>query len=106
MIRMLIHYGIHFLVPVGIAVVFFPKIRWKALLVFWLAMLIDLDHLLADPLFDSARCSIGFHPLHTLPAILTYALLLFFPRLRLIGLALVLHVAADSTDCWLMDLGL
>ncbi len=28
-------------------------------------MLIDLDHLLADPVYDPARCSIGFHPLHS-----------------------------------------
>lgn len=106
MIRFLIHYGIHFLVPVVIALALFPKIRWKALLILWGAMLIDLDHFLASPLFDPNRCSIGFHPLHTLPAILVYLALLLFPKLRLISLALLLHIAADTTDCWLMRLGL
>ena len=28
-------------------------------------MLVDLDHLLATPLYNPDRCSLGFHPLHT-----------------------------------------
>ena len=38
-------------------------------------MLIDLDHLLATPIFDPARCSIGFHPLHSYYAIGVYFIL-------------------------------
>ena len=34
---------------------------------------VDLDHLLAEPVYDAARCSIGFHPLHTWPAMIAYA---------------------------------
>ena len=29
-----------------------------------LTMMVDLDHLIADPIFDPQRC-IGFHPLHS-----------------------------------------
>lgn len=106
MLRPLVHYGIHFLVPIAIAMILFKSRRWNVLLIFLGVMLIDLDHLLATPLFDPNRCSIGYHPLHTLPAILLYAALLFIPKLRILSLALLLHITADATDCWLMKLGL
>lgn len=65
-------------------------------------MLVDLDHLLADPIFDPARCGIGFHPLHSYAAMTGYGVMLFLPRLRLVGIGLVLHMFADSLDClWL-----
>jgi hypothetical protein len=63
------------------------------------AYLIDLDHLLADPVFDPDRCSIGFHPLHSFWAIGVYALLVFFPKTRLIGIGLLIHIFVDMTDC-------
>ena len=44
-------------------------------------MLVDLDHLLADPIYDPERCSIGFHPLHSIPAIVVYALMFALPLL-------------------------
>ena len=50
MARFLIHYGIHFLVPVAIAFLFYKDKKWKALGILWCAMVIDLDHLLADPI--------------------------------------------------------
>jgi hypothetical protein len=62
-------------------------------------MLVDLDHLLADPIYDPSRCGIGFHPLHTAPAIAVYVLLSIVPPTRLIGLGLVIHMALDLTDC-------
>lgn len=65
-------------------------------------MLIDLDHLLASPIFDANRCSINFHPLHSYYAITIYVLLLCFKRTRLIGLALCIHIIADIVDCALM----
>ena len=40
----------------------------------WLGWLIDLDHLLADPVYAPDRCSIGFHPLHTAPAVVLLGL--------------------------------
>ncbi len=62
-------------------------------------MLIDLDHLLADPIYDAERCSIGFHPLHTPLPIALYTLLLFHPKTRAIGIGLILHILLDSLDC-------
>ena len=67
-----------------------------------LGMLIDLDHLLATPVFSPNRCSINFHPLHTYYAIVLYFILLIPKKTRLIGLGLVIHILADTTDCWLM----
>lgn len=69
-------------------------------------MLIDLDHLLASPIYDPNRCSIGFHPLHTIPAILVYLLCLFVPRLRLIAIGLLIHIGVDAGDCLHMSLSL
>ncbi len=62
-------------------------------------MLVDLDHLLADPIYDPQRCSIGFHPLHKLWFIGFYIVLTFFPKTRLVGLGLTIHMALDSIDC-------
>jgi len=63
------------------------------------AMLIDLDHLLADPIYDPGRCSIGFHPLHTSIPVVLYVLALSHPKTRLLGIGLCLHIALDSIDC-------
>ena len=62
-------------------------------------MLVDVDHLFAVPIFDPDRCSIGFHPLHTTPAIVLYAGLALVPRTRLVGVGLLIHMALDGTDC-------
>jgi hypothetical protein len=64
-----------------------------------LTLLVDLDHLLAVPVYASDRCSIGFHPLHAPAAIGGYFLMLLFPKLRLVGLGLVIHMALDAIDC-------
>ncbi len=68
-------------------------------------MLVDLDHLLATPVYDPLRCSMGFHPLHGFFPVLLYAALCFVPKLRLIGLGLVIHMLLDSIDCMLMPGG-
>ncbi len=64
-----------------------------------LTMIVDLDHLLANPIYDPNRCSINFHPLHSYPAILLYIIMAAFPKSRLIGLGLLLHMGIDLTDC-------
>lgn len=66
-------------------------------------ILVDLDHLLADPIFDPNRCSINFHPLHTYRAIAVYALLLLPARTRIIAIGLLLHMATDFLDCEWMN---
>ena len=65
-------------------------------------MLIDLDHLLATPIFDPNRCSIGFHPLHSYYAIAVYIGLLFYKKTRIIAIGLLLHMLTDFQDCMWM----
>ena len=88
-------------------------------------MLVDIDHLLATPIYDPARCSIGFHPLHTAVPIAVYVVLFALPllawlwdkaapreraeadrskkpivqTLHLVGLGLIIHMALDWSDC-------
>lgn len=62
-------------------------------------MLVDLDHLIANPIYDPTRCSIGFHPLHELWFIVLYIALCFVPRIKLIGIGLSIHMALDAIDC-------
>jgi len=98
-VRAAIHIALHFLVPAVVARFGFQHHRWRAWWVMVLTLLVDLDHLLAIPIYDPNRCSLGFHPLHSVPAIGAYLLLLLFPRLRLVGLGLVIHMALDAIDC-------
>ncbi len=66
------------------------------------AMVIDLDHLLANPIYDPGRCGIGFHPLHSYPAIAAYMAMTAIRRTRLVALGLVIHMVLDGIDCvWL-----
>ena len=94
-----LHLLLHALVPGAVAWLFFRK-RWRqAWLVMLATMLVDLDHLLADPIYDPQRCSIGFHPLHQAPAVFAYAALTVWRRGRLLGLGLLIHMALDWIDC-------
>ncbi len=62
-------------------------------------MVVDIDHLVAFPIFDSNRCSIGFHPLHTYWAMIAYVLLLFFRKTRIVAIGLLFHMVTDFLDC-------
>jgi len=106
MLQPIIHYSIHFGLPLSIAILFFKDYWLKAYAIMFLGMLIDLDHLLANPIFDPNRCSINFHPLHSYYAIGVYLILLLPKKTRLIGLGLVIHIIADSADCWLTQLSI
>ena len=64
-----------------------------------LTLLVDLDHVLATPIYDATRCSIGFHPLHTIIPIVIYLVACFIPKTRLIGIGLIIHMMLDSIDC-------
>lgn len=105
MLREAVHYGIHLLLPLAIGILGYPGRRMQAVLILYSGLLIDLDHFLADPVFDPDRCSIGFHPLHSFPAIGLYAVLLFSRRTRIFGIALLVHILADSMDCALLTSG-
>lgn len=95
------HIFLHFLVPAIVAVVFYRKTLLKAWLIMVATMAVDLDHLLAVPIYDPNRCSIGFHPLHSYYAIGVYVILLFFPKTRLVGIGLVIHMILDYIDCFM-----
>ncbi|MFT4603485.1 MAG: hypothetical protein ACI9W4_000199 [Rhodothermales bacterium] len=112
----MIHLVFHFAVPLLVAAAFYRR-EWRyAWVVMVLTMMVDVDHLLADPIYDPSRCSIGFHPLHTTVPIVVYALLFMLPpvlarwrpkvlserilrTIHLIGLGLLIHMALDWVDC-------
>lgn len=98
-IQTVVHYSLHLLVPGLIAWVFFRDHWKKAWLIMLATMLVDLDHLLATPIFDPHRCSIGFHPLHSYIAISLYPILLFFSKTRAVGVGLLFHMLTDFIDC-------
>ncbi len=99
-IAMCFHLVLHFSVPLLVALIFFRKNLKAAYLIMIATMLVDLDHLLADPIYDPERCSIGFHPLHSLPAIVAYLGLTLVPKMRLVGIGLLIHMILDSIDCY------
>ena len=90
---------LHLAMPAAVAKFAYPKIFLKAWLVMLAALVIDLDHLLAEPVYDPGRCSIGFHPLHQYPAIALYALAAAWPKTRLVGIGLLIHILLDGIDC-------
>jgi hypothetical protein len=97
---------LHFLTPFCIAVGCYHD-RWlKTYAVLLASLLIDLDHLLAEPIYDPTRCSIGFHPLHTIFPITLYVLALVHPKTRVLGIGLCVHVMLDVMDCFIAPGGL
>lgn len=99
MTQYLVHYGIHVLLPLLVARTWYrPQWIW-AFLIMLSTFLIDLDHLLATPIYDPNRCSIGLHPLHSYWAIGLYFVLIIPKKTRLIGLGLSIHILADLADC-------
>lgn len=94
-----LHYFLHFGFPVVIALLINKKKWFRIYLVLAATMLVDLDHLIAAPVFDPCRCSINFHPLHSYPAIAVYFFLLFFKPSRIIATGLLFHMLTDFIDC-------
>ena len=93
------HLALHFVIPAIVVGLFFRQ-RWQmAYLLLMATMLVDLDHLLANPIYDASRCSIGFHPLHQPWFIGLYSVLCLAPKTRLIGVGLMIHMVLDSIDC-------
>lgn len=102
LLQPIIHYSLHLLFPGLIAFVFFRE-KWKQIyLIFLATMLVDLDHLLANPVFDPDRCGINFHPLHSYYAIGVYFLLLIPKKTRIIAIGLLFHMVTDWQDCFWM----
>ncbi len=95
----MIHLALHFLVPGIVAFLGFRQQWLRTWLIMGATMLVDLDHLLADPIYDPDRCSIGFHLLHSYYAIGVYVAMLLVPKLRIIAIGLLIHMALDYIDC-------
>ena len=104
MFRLIFHGLLHVIAPGVVARLGWPTHWRRAWLVMLLTLLVDLDHLLADPVFDPDRCSIGFHPLHSYAAIGIYVLLFLLPRARVVAVGLLVHMGVDTLDCWWMAL--
>jgi hypothetical protein len=107
MLQTSIHYFLHF-IAIGAIAYWYDKKHWKRN---WLiligTMVMDVDHLLATPVFDPNRCGIGFHPLHSEIAILIYLLGAIFVKhriLKLVFIGLLFHIITDSIDClWMFS---
>ncbi len=101
-LQQITHYSLHLLFPGVIAWTFFKDNWGKAWVIMLTTMLVDLDHLLADPIFDPGRCSIGCHPLHSYYAIFVYFIVFctFKARIiKMISVGLLLHMFTDYQDC-------
>ncbi len=96
-----LHLLLHWLVPAAVALWWDRKRWWRVWAVLMATMVVDLDHLLADPIYDPQRCSIGFHPLHSHWAIAAYAAMLAPRATRLVAVGLLIHMALDGLDCLL-----
>ena len=97
--RSIIHILLHFLVPFFVAKIAWREQWLRPFIFMTLTMIVDFDHFLANPIFDPSRCSLDFHPLHSWPAIGIYFVLLLSPRVRILAIGLLIHMALDGTDC-------
>lgn len=102
MVQFIAHYGCHVFLPLIVTLIWYKPQWLMAYFIMLAGFLIDIDHVLATPMFSPNRCSINFHPLHSYYAIGLYVLLLFPKKTRLIGLGLVIHIIADFIDCSFM----
>ena len=95
----IVHLSGHLLLPAAIAYSGYGS-NWKSAAKVMLASnLVDADHLLAKPIYDPDRCSIGTHPLHSLPAIGIYSAMTLNQRTQELGIGLLTHMAVDFVDC-------
>lgn len=107
LLQSIVHYSLHFVAPLALAWAFFGSERRRtAYLVMLATMLVDLDHLLATPIFDPNRASVGFHLLHRYPMVALYIVMCLLPyeRMRLpwwlkaVGIGLSFHMLTDWQD--------
>ena len=85
MLRPAFHLILHVAAPAAAARLAFAERLLRAWVITTTTMIVDLDHLLADPICDPGRCSIGFHPLHSRPAIAVYLVLATIRHLYSVG---------------------
>lgn len=133
--RAILHLGLHVWVPLLVAGLllkwplwqgfvlkqlpknWLPNSSWVFVSIFtclMLTMVVDVDHLLAVPIYAPNRCSIFFHPLHQSWAISLYVLIFSWLSLQawqgkslsygqklvsLLCLGLIIHMLLDGADC-------
>lgn len=98
-VRPVVHLVLHLAVPAAVAWRWWPARPWHAWALMVATLLVDLDHLLAEPLYDPSRCSLGFHPLHSAWALGLYVVAATWRPTRLVGVGLLIHMALDGVDC-------
>lgn len=100
MIKDIVHYGFHFVFPFVLGWLFFPQQWKKASFIMLGTMLVDLDHLFATPIFDADRNSIGYHFLHSYPAIAVYIIGSIFAKgtWKMVFIGLLWHMITDFQD--------
>ena len=75
--------------------------NWKFASILLLSSnLIDIDHLLATPIYDPLRCSINFHPLHSWYMFPLYLAGLFLKKYTFLFIGIIMHLALDYLDCF------
>lgn len=102
MIRPALHLVLHVVVPLAVAFLAARPAWRRAFVVMIATMAVDLDHLLADPLYNPNRCSLTAHPLHEPLLFPVWAALALWPQTRWVGVGLLIHMALDGIDCALM----
>jgi len=102
MLQQVLHYSLHLLFPGLIAYIFFRNHWKKAWLIMIATMLVDVDHLLANPIYSPNRCSINFHILHSYYAMGVYVVMFYFKKFRIISVGLLFHMFTDFIDCLFM----
>lgn len=102
-LREIFHYFLHFVFPLLIAKFFFKENWQKAYLLMLATMIVDVDHIFANPVFDPNRSSVGFHILHRYPMVLLYFLGTVFLKgnYRIIAVGLLFHMITDFQDYYL-----
>lgn len=107
MLQTITHYFLHFIAIGAIAYWFDPHTWKRNWLILLATMLVDLDHIFADPIFDPDRCGIFYHPLHSEYAIVIYLLGAIFIKhsiLKLVFIGLLFHMITDFIDClWMFS---
>ena len=97
------HLASHILIPISISYLINPEKKWNSTALTYLyANLVDLDHIISNPIYNSKRCSINFHPLHSDWAILAYSVIAIPNRSKDIGTGLLIHMGLDYIDCEMM----
>ena len=79
------HLSGHLILPLALAYVGYTPAWQKTSTILLSTNIVDIDHLIADPIYDPDRCSLGYHPLHSIPAIGVYSGMLFNENTQQIG---------------------